>query len=211
MVIGHSLGAGTATILALKLKPEYPEIKCIAYSPPGGLVSEALSDYTKLFVMSVVVGDDIVPRLSVHSVHNLKANILKEIYRTKLPKYKIYWKYSVSLAKSSRNPSDIIVNDSPDESEDESLSQLITVSVSTDNHDLSEDIKVNNVCNLKATRFTDIEVESSTGDTSDTAILFRAASLVKRDAERVRRDAQKAIRKETNLVEIEDFKEGIVK
>ena len=40
-------------------------------------MSEALSDYTKSFVMSVIVGDDIVPRLSLHSVHNLKANILK--------------------------------------------------------------------------------------------------------------------------------------
>ncbi len=31
MVTGHSLGAGTATILALKLKAEYPNIKCIAF------------------------------------------------------------------------------------------------------------------------------------------------------------------------------------
>lgn len=77
MVTGHSLGAGTAVLLALKLKQEYPNVRCIAYSPPGGLISQALVNYTKSFVMSVIIGDDIVPRLSLRSVHNLKADILK--------------------------------------------------------------------------------------------------------------------------------------
>jgi sn1-specific diacylglycerol lipase len=77
MVTGHSLGAGTAVLLALKLKEEYPNVRCIAYSPPGGLISQALVTYTKSFVMSVIVGDDIVPRLSLRSVHSLKADILK--------------------------------------------------------------------------------------------------------------------------------------
>lgn len=77
MVTGHSLGAGAAVILSLKLKTDYPNVKCIAYSPPGGLISEALADYTKSFVLSVVVGDDIVPRLSLRSVHTLKSDIIK--------------------------------------------------------------------------------------------------------------------------------------
>ena len=77
LVTGHSLGAGVAVILSLKLKSEYPTVKCIAYSPPGGLISETLADYTRSFVMSVILGDDIVPRLSLYSVHNLKADILK--------------------------------------------------------------------------------------------------------------------------------------
>jgi len=77
MVTGHSLGAGTAVLLALKLKEEYPTVRCIAYSPPGGLISTPLVNYTKSFVMSVIVGDDIVPRLSLRSVHSLKAQILK--------------------------------------------------------------------------------------------------------------------------------------
>lgn len=76
---GHSLGAGVATILSLKLKKEFSDVRCIAYSPPGGLISEALADYTKSFVLSVVVGDDIVPRLSILSVHFLKADILRVI------------------------------------------------------------------------------------------------------------------------------------
>ena len=36
--VGHSLGAGTATILDIMLKQEFPNTKCFAYSPPGGLL-----------------------------------------------------------------------------------------------------------------------------------------------------------------------------
>ena len=79
MVTGHSLGAGVATILSLKLKNHYPDIRCIVYSPPGALISEALSEYTKSFVLSVVLGDDIVPRLTLHSVHFFKADLLRVI------------------------------------------------------------------------------------------------------------------------------------
>lgn len=77
MVVGHSLGAGTAFILTLKLKSEYPNIKCISYSPPNGLVSREVAEYAKTFTMSVVLGDDIVSRLSIRSVHKLKADILR--------------------------------------------------------------------------------------------------------------------------------------
>ena len=38
VLVGHSLGAGTAAILALLLKPDYPSLKCFSYSPPGGLL-----------------------------------------------------------------------------------------------------------------------------------------------------------------------------
>merc|ERR1719328_193626 len=41
--VGHSLGAGTATILAIMLRQEFPNTRCFAYSPPGGLLSGKLS------------------------------------------------------------------------------------------------------------------------------------------------------------------------
>lgn len=38
VLVGHSLGAGTAAILAILLKQEHPNLSCFAYSPPGGLL-----------------------------------------------------------------------------------------------------------------------------------------------------------------------------
>ena len=38
VITGHSLGAGTAALLAILLRPKYPDLKCFTYSPPGGLM-----------------------------------------------------------------------------------------------------------------------------------------------------------------------------
>lgn len=39
VLVGHSLGAGTAAILAILLHADYPTLHCYAYSPPGGLLT----------------------------------------------------------------------------------------------------------------------------------------------------------------------------
>lgn len=38
VLVGHSLGAGTAAILAILLRPQFPDLRCYSYSPPGGLL-----------------------------------------------------------------------------------------------------------------------------------------------------------------------------
>lgn len=38
VIVGHSLGAGTAAILSFLLRPQYPSLHCYSYSPPGGLL-----------------------------------------------------------------------------------------------------------------------------------------------------------------------------
>lgn len=38
VIVGHSLGAGTAAILAILLRSRYPTLTCFSYSPPGGLL-----------------------------------------------------------------------------------------------------------------------------------------------------------------------------
>ncbi len=36
--MGHSLGAGTAAILCILLRREFPATTCFSFSPPGGLL-----------------------------------------------------------------------------------------------------------------------------------------------------------------------------
>ncbi|GFR93547.1 Sn1-specific diacylglycerol lipase beta [Elysia marginata] len=89
VVTGHSLGAGVATILSILLKPTYPDLMCFAYSPPGGLLSSSASTYTQDFVCSTAVGKDLVPRLGMFTLSDLRVKILRSLLQCNLPKYQI--------------------------------------------------------------------------------------------------------------------------
>eukprot|EP00668_Euglena_longa_P044048 GGOE01058625.1.p1 GENE.GGOE01058625.1~~GGOE01058625.1.p1 ORF type:complete len:642 (+),score=136.23 GGOE01058625.1:22-1926(+) len=80
LVTGHSLGAGTATLLSLLLFPHMARpLKCIAYAPPGGLMSENGAEYSRRFVTSVVFGDDVIPRLGIHPLLDLRGRLLRAL------------------------------------------------------------------------------------------------------------------------------------
>uniref|UniRef100_A0AAY4EWJ4 Diacylglycerol lipase-beta n=1 Tax=Denticeps clupeoides TaxID=299321 RepID=A0AAY4EWJ4_9TELE len=89
VIVGHSLGAGTASLLAALLRSTYPTLQCYAFSPPGGLMSKALAEYSRQFVVSVVLGKDLVPRLSIPNMEDLKRRILKIVSNCNKPKYRI--------------------------------------------------------------------------------------------------------------------------
>ncbi|XP_048026773.1 diacylglycerol lipase-beta [Megalobrama amblycephala] len=89
VITGHSLGAGTASLLAVLLRSTHPTLECFAFSPPGGLMSKALADYSKQFIISVVLGKDLVPRLSIPNMEDLKRRLLKMVSNCNKPKYKI--------------------------------------------------------------------------------------------------------------------------
>ncbi|KAK7506291.1 hypothetical protein BaRGS_00002403, partial [Batillaria attramentaria] len=89
VIVGHSLGAGVAAILAVLLRPQYSNLTCFAYSPPGGLMSPSASRYTRDFVCSVIVGEDIIPRLGMPSMCDLKVKVLRALSESHMPKYKI--------------------------------------------------------------------------------------------------------------------------
>jgi len=92
VVTGHSLGAGTAAILTFLLRAKYPKLRviCYAYSPPGGLLDAEASKESEKFCMSVVIGDDVIPRTSLHNIAALSQSIKRVCRTCQLPKYKVF-------------------------------------------------------------------------------------------------------------------------
>lgn len=86
--VGHSLGAGTASILAILMREEYSNLQCYSYSPPGGLLSMPAVEYSKEFIISVVVGKDLVPRIGLHQMEALRNDLINAIQRSIDPKWK---------------------------------------------------------------------------------------------------------------------------
>lgn len=82
VILGHSLGAATASLITMLIleqqsqieeKIGYPlKIQCHAFAPPC-IVDLALSTKYRSFIRSYIVGDDVVPRISLGSLHRLKA------------------------------------------------------------------------------------------------------------------------------------------
>eukprot|EP00092_Neocalanus_flemingeri_P013473 GFUD01014531.1.p1 GENE.GFUD01014531.1~~GFUD01014531.1.p1 ORF type:complete len:720 (+),score=230.78 GFUD01014531.1:162-2321(+) len=91
VVTGHSLGAGTAAILAFLLRARYrgTKVTCYAYSPPGGLISREAAVESEKFTVSVVVGDDVIPRTSLANIATLSRDIKHVTSQCQLPKFKI--------------------------------------------------------------------------------------------------------------------------
>lgn len=88
---GHSLGAGAAVLLSLMLKHRRPDLRCIAFSPPGGLLGSEAARYSENFVMSVVIGKDIVSRLSPRTIEMLKCELIGELNKCTYSKVENYY------------------------------------------------------------------------------------------------------------------------
>ena len=103
-VVGHSLGAGTSVLLTLMLRPYYPKIHCLAYSPPGCVLSQGAAEYSKTFVTSVVLGKDMIARASLQRMHTLRDKVLEMITRAKVSKVTI-----LQQVVSWHHPNDLLV------------------------------------------------------------------------------------------------------
>ncbi|KAF4320487.1 hypothetical protein BBO99_00004122 [Phytophthora kernoviae] len=108
VLTGHSLGAGTAVLLSVMLRPKYPQLRCFAFSPPGCTMSPGLASRCAAFTYSVVVGDDIIARSSLTSAEELRDNVLDLIGRSKVNKAAIlrqviYWRNPDELLHKSHD------------------------------------------------------------------------------------------------------------
>jgi sn1-specific diacylglycerol lipase len=74
-VVGHSLGAATAVLLALLLRPKYIRTLCYAFGPPGSVLDETTAKECAGYVISVVSGYDMICRLNLHSVVRLRESV----------------------------------------------------------------------------------------------------------------------------------------
>lgn len=89
VITGHSLGSGVASILSVLLKPQYPGVKCYAFSPMGCSVSPDLSRYTEQFICSPTLGADMIARTDMLTLTDLKVKMLKALIASDRPKYQI--------------------------------------------------------------------------------------------------------------------------
>lgn len=72
VTVGHSLGAGVASIAAMIIKEQYPDadVTCYGFATPA-VADEFVAHTCKEFVTTVVCDDDIIPRSSLANVQKL--------------------------------------------------------------------------------------------------------------------------------------------
>lgn len=89
VLTGHSLGGAAAAILAVLLRDEYPDLICYSFSPPSGLLSESVAEYTQLFVTTIVYGKEFTIRLGIHQMDRMRHDVINLLVHCMLPKWKI--------------------------------------------------------------------------------------------------------------------------
>ena len=89
VLVGHSLGAGVAAVLALQLLPDFPSLHCFAYAPPTAVASPLLAQQCQPFVTTVALGQDVVVGLTVDSLRSLLRGAAGALQRSKKSKARL--------------------------------------------------------------------------------------------------------------------------
>ncbi|XP_007050343.2 PREDICTED: uncharacterized protein LOC18613178 [Theobroma cacao] len=106
-LVGHSLGAATASLLAIMLRKKSqmelgfsPDIvSAVGYATPP-CVSKELAENCSDFVTTIVMQDDIVPRLSTSSLARLRNEILQTDWMSVVEKAD--WKNLIDLVTNAK-------------------------------------------------------------------------------------------------------------
>lgn len=77
--MGHSLGAGTASLLAVLCRDKYPNVRAWAFSPPGCVFNREAAKVAEAYITSVILHTDIVPRLGRVQLDRFKQDVLEII------------------------------------------------------------------------------------------------------------------------------------
>ncbi|KAG2493283.1 hypothetical protein HYH03_008419 [Edaphochlamys debaryana] len=89
VITGHSLGAGVTGLLGPLLRVKYPNMRCWAFAPPGGLMSPKAAELTREFCVSVVSCKDVIPRLGVTQMENMVQELVTASAYCRVPKLDI--------------------------------------------------------------------------------------------------------------------------
>ena len=90
VVVGHSLGAGVASILTLLLKNLVPSAECVAYSCPGCIFSEGLAARSKQWQSTIFVGADCISRANWQTLKRVRVELIDVVRRCKKNKFSVF-------------------------------------------------------------------------------------------------------------------------
>lgn len=89
VVTGHSLGAGVACLVTSEIRSIWPDVKCIAFNPPGGLLDDTQRQVSQSFCTSVVCGQDAISRMSIGTMKRLIDDMMFALASCKRPKLSV--------------------------------------------------------------------------------------------------------------------------
>jgi len=100
-VVGHSLGAATATLISYMLRPKFSSLRCLNYSPPGCSFTWGMATECQDWCLAFVLDSDLVPRLSRDTMEHLRDEVLDLFGRIKVPKIELARKIFGSASRLS--------------------------------------------------------------------------------------------------------------
>ena len=114
-------------MISIRLKEMHPSLHCFAFNPPGGLASPDVAQLTQEYCTSVVVGFDVISRLSIATVKSLIDDVALSLCRCNRPKLKIAMDILLGLRKDpSSAPKTYCAIDEIDEEARQVLQQYLS-------------------------------------------------------------------------------------